>query len=185
MTPRPFAAAEGRRGGRGRAGAGRQTGAEGSRRAGRGGGSTGSGALHGRECRPPRRGAGTSVRGGEGAESTVTALRPLSQARFVAQDLAASLPSLQWELGRKKPLSVRCTSSLSSGFICFPILMSLWIINFFFGGGGIFVGLLGLLLLFKTSWIGLRSSQSGKRWHKAGAHGERVGCGGRRDAASL
>lgn len=40
-------------------------------------------------------------------------------------------------------------------------------------------------MLFKTSWIGLRASQRGKRWHTTGAHGDRVGCGGRREVASL
>lgn len=40
-----------------------------------------------------------------------------------------SLPSPLWELGRKRPLRVRCGPSPPSGFICFPILMSLWIIN--------------------------------------------------------
>lgn len=42
----------------------------------------------------------------------------------------------------------------------------------------------GLLLWLKTSWIGLSSSHRGRRWRRAGAHGDRAGCGGRREVAS-
>lgn len=38
--------------------------------------------------------------------------------------------------------------------------------------------LLGLLVLFKTSWIGLCASQRGQRGHRAGEHGDRMGCAG-------
>lgn len=178
----PLRGRGGQRGGRGRAGAGRQSGAEGSGRAGEGGGSTGSGHSAAGSARPPRRGAGTSEGGGEGAQRAVTALGQLGQPHIVAQDLAASLRSLRRELGRKKPLRVRCSSSPPSGFIRFSILMSLWIIHFW---RGLLVSLLELLLLFKTSWIGLHASQRGKRWRRAGAHGDRGGCGGRRAEASL
>lgn len=127
----------------------------------------GAGPCAAGSARPPRRGAGTSEGGGDGTESAVTAFGTLGQALFVAQDPAAFPPSPRWELGRKKPLRVRRSFSPPSGFICFPVLMPLWIINFL--GGGLFVLLLlslGLLSLFTTSWIGLGGESAGTGWER-------------------